>query len=184
MARRCFQWLLRTINANTLLCRQIRRAPFSLLNEVPPTGSHTMAQQEWQVIRTENNLHLFAANGWVEGTPSNICPCSSKLLNSLSLDPEPGTLDSFVHLTHSVSALYVSGIVQGSMNAVMTPRCPYPRQQGQGMWQTKTQSPDTNGNVTQGDEQKETAPSRNCTGSRHFYSLWYLLKPPARCQHR
>lgn len=70
--------------------------------------------------------------------------------------------------------------VQGSGDTVMTPSCPYPRQQGQWMWQTRIHSPDTNENVNREGEQR--VPSRNCTGSRHFYSLW-CLKPPAGYQH-
>lgn len=43
MARRCFHWFLGTINANTLLPSQIRQAPFSLPNEMPPIS--TVIQQ-------------------------------------------------------------------------------------------------------------------------------------------
>lgn len=92
----------RTINANTSFPSQITGMYlFHYSVKCPPLVQSYNGAWEWSVIRFENNLPPFGANRWVEGTPSNICYCSLRLLNSTLLDPDTRALNSSVHLTQS-----------------------------------------------------------------------------------
>ena len=92
----------RTINANTSFPSQITGMYlFHYSVKCPPLAQSYNGAWEWSVIRFENNLPPFGANGWVEGTPSNIRYCSLRLLNSTLLDPDTRALNSSVLLTQS-----------------------------------------------------------------------------------
>lgn len=100
MARRCFCWLLRTIN---------KKHPF-----LPRSRPRTFFSTQWKVLhwwsyvttigisdQTGKRPSPIFANGWVERIPSNTCYFSSRLLNSSVF--ESGTRDLEFCSSHPVS---------------------------------------------------------------------------------
>ena len=80
-----------------------------------------MPQRELQVIRFENDVHLLLANGGKKEFRKKFSIFSLRLVKSVLLDPEPGVLNSFIHLNQPASTLYVLGTRQGSRDPVMMP---------------------------------------------------------------
>lgn len=182
MARRCFCWLLRTIN---------KKHHF-----LPRSQPHPFLSTQWKVLhwwsyhgttagrsdQTGKWPSPIFANGWVERIPSNICYFPSRLLNSSVFESWARGLEFILFISPWQPApstcqapCKVSGI-QWWLSG------PYPWSQSRETWQTRTQSSDTEENVKQ--EGKQRTPSGNCTGFWHFYRFQQPLKPPAKCQHK
>lgn len=118
MARRCFCWLLRTIN---------KKHPF-----LPRSRPRTFFSTQWKVLHWWSYVTtigisdqtgkrpspIFANGGWKE-FHQILAIFLQDSWTPVFLNPEPGTLN-FVHLTLSASTLYVPGTTQGIRDTKMT----------------------------------------------------------------